>query len=412
MLLRCHFDPTDDEQAQKGHDVIMKSKARNCAVYSAFLCLAAPAAKADTFTDLNIPPPSELWGLKSDRLPNGIEIQRSYVRSDQFAVYNGVNVRNGNWSVSYSMIGGAFDITYNSFSGHVGWFGYGWGSPFETRLVKMRDGTIYIQVNGTGAIATFGSGSPPKYASMMGDVIIKEAAKTANGSEEKIQKRLETQKEYAIEMALKYGAVSAPSVNSWKLNKSARDLNGNCDENGFLLEIPAGYIIKCGDNRILFDEDGNLLSGETPSLGEFTIQYLDSKKPISVHGENRSLQFLWGANGILQIVELGKNPDTIEYGPNNRLTLLRQRIAGFTYEFEYNDRADMTAIRYGDGTSKALTYDGASAVTSMTERNGEKTTFQVERHKPVGVYWWDFVSVLTEMPSGSRKLNVYQIALP
>jgi YD repeat-containing protein len=350
--------------------------------------------------------------MKMDKLPNGIEVHRANVNSVSFAVEKGVNVRNGNWSVAYEMIGGAFDITYNSLSGYVGWFGFGWGSPFETRLIKMRDGTIYVQLNGSGSVATFGSGSAPRYASMMDDVVIKEAARTPDGSEVKIQKRLETQRDYAIEMAWKYGAISAPSVNIWKLDKDARNFNIGCDESGALIESPAGYVIKCGDHRILFDENGRLLSGESPTLGKFSIDYGSQRKPVKVRAEKTSFNFIWGDQGILQIVPAGRRPDELQYGPKNQLILLRQRDVGSTYKFEYNDRTDLTAIRYDDGTSKTLNYDTSDGVVSMTERNGEKTTFQFEREKWVDLYKWDFVSVLTTKPSGDSDLNVYRIAYP
>ena len=213
-------------------------------------------------------------------------------------------------------------------------------------------------------------------------------------------------------MAWKYGAIAEPGLKTWHLDKNARNINNSCDESGYLTETPAGYVIKCGDHKIIFDGKGRLLSGESPQIGRFSIEYDAQKKPVRVRGENKYFNFVWGDQGISQIVLTGRKPDELQYGQNNRLIFLRQREVGFNYKFDYNDRTDLTAIRYDDGTSKTLEYDGSSAVVSMTERNGEKTTFQVERAKWVGVYKWDFVSALTTKPSGNPELRVYQIAYP
>jgi hypothetical protein len=54
----------------------------------------------------------------------------------------GVNLKNGNFYVSYTDIvvpGGGKKLeitrTYNSKATEVGWFGFGWGSLYETKLV-------------------------------------------------------------------------------------------------------------------------------------------------------------------------------------------------------------------------------------------------------------------------------------
>ena len=55
--------------------------------------------------------------------------------------FSGVNLKNGNFYISYTDIivpGGGHDLeivrTYNSKSTDRGWFGFGWGSDYETYL--------------------------------------------------------------------------------------------------------------------------------------------------------------------------------------------------------------------------------------------------------------------------------------
>ena len=74
----------------------------------------------------------------------------------------GVNLKNGNFYISYTDIvvpvgGKKLEITrtYNSKSTEVGWFGFGWGSEFETRLEVSDDGGIVIHEHGSGAKTRF-----------------------------------------------------------------------------------------------------------------------------------------------------------------------------------------------------------------------------------------------------------------
>ena len=73
-------------------------------------------------------------------------------------VFGEVNTKNGNFSISYSDMevsgnGGSIEIrrTYNSKFSGKGWFGYGWGSYYETKLTVSADGSVVVRENGSGA---------------------------------------------------------------------------------------------------------------------------------------------------------------------------------------------------------------------------------------------------------------------
>ena len=79
-----------------------------------------------------------------------------------FSLWGGVNLKNGNFYVSYTDIvvpGGGKNLkitrTYNSKSAKKGWFGYGWGSNFETSLRVSADGSVVIREYGSGAVTRF-----------------------------------------------------------------------------------------------------------------------------------------------------------------------------------------------------------------------------------------------------------------
>ncbi len=78
------------------------------------------------------------------------------------STYAGVSLKNGNFYVTYKDVtapGGGHTLeitrTYNSKATKVGWFGFGWGSDFETYLSVPADGSVIIHENGTGARTRF-----------------------------------------------------------------------------------------------------------------------------------------------------------------------------------------------------------------------------------------------------------------
>ena len=87
--------------------------------------------------------------------------------------FGGVNLKNGNFYITYTDIvvpGGGEKLeisrTYNSKATELGWFGFGWGSYFETNLVVSADGSVVIHENGAGGKTRFTPKNPV-------DIIIK-----------------------------------------------------------------------------------------------------------------------------------------------------------------------------------------------------------------------------------------------
>lgn len=110
----------------------------------------------------------------------------------------GVNLKNGNFYISYTDIvvpGGGKKLeitrTYNSKSTEVGWFGFGWGSEYETRLEVSADGSIVVHENGSGAKTRFTPKSPIDAVAAATKIVNEMKKKTAlseKASSELIQK--------------------------------------------------------------------------------------------------------------------------------------------------------------------------------------------------------------------------------
>ncbi len=78
------------------------------------------------------------------------------------SAFGGVNLKNGNFYISYTDmvvhgVGPKLEMTrtYNSKSTSVGWFGFGWGNVFETKLVPSADGCVVVHEHGAGGKTRF-----------------------------------------------------------------------------------------------------------------------------------------------------------------------------------------------------------------------------------------------------------------
>jgi hypothetical protein len=355
------------------------------------LLISASAAFAqDAPSWSGIPDARTLIINRVSKLPNGYGVEFVNVEASNFNVVSGVNVRNGNYAVTYQMADRSFDLTYNSLSSHNGYFGVGWGSPFETRLVRMRDGTIFLQTNGTGAIITISSASgASKYADMMDDVIIKEASRSPAGSQAKVHERLQNDRQYAISMALKYNALGAfPSdIGDYELRTIARGAFPlpNCERGGSLSVQKNGYSLVCGDVTYRFYEDGMLRRGYNEQMGVFELSYDENRRMTAVTNGPMDLQFIWGTKGIEKIVVKKiyeaaetEKADTLTYGTRGELASLYQPKEAFGFKYSYNANLDMTRIDYTDGTSQVMTYDEADRTTSLRNRRGDITLLRYE----------------------------------
>ncbi|MEY4160758.1 MAG: hypothetical protein RLZZ136_1379 [Pseudomonadota bacterium] len=355
------------------------------------LLISASAALAqDAPSWSGIPDARTLIINRVSKLPNGYGVEFVNVEATNFNVVSGINIRNGNYAVTYQMADRSFDLTYNSKSSHKGYFGVGWGSPFETRLVRMRDGTIFLQTNGTGAIITISSASgASKYADMMDDVIIKEASRSPAGSQAKVHARLQNDRQYAIDMALQYNALGAfPTdlgVFEFREIGSGRFPVPSCERGGMLTISQQGYMLACGDVLYRFNQHGLLRRGYNEQMGAFDLFYDENSKMVTATNGSKDLQFVWGAKGIEKIVvkkiyeaaETDK-ADTLTYGARGELTSLYQPKEAFGFKYSYNANLDMTRIDYTDGTSQVMTYDEADRTTSLRNRRGDVTLLRYE----------------------------------
>ena len=138
-----------------------------------------------------------------------------------FQVQAGVNLKNGNFYVTYTDIdvpGGKPDLqikrTYNSRSIGKGWFGFGWASEFETYLKISSDGSIVIHEHGLGARTRFTPkrSIDPK-ASVAKIISAVKTKRSLSGTESKrLERKLLNNQELRHAYSVEYGVSSKVAV--------------------------------------------------------------------------------------------------------------------------------------------------------------------------------------------------------
>jgi hypothetical protein len=130
------------------------------------------------------------------------------------SVFAGVNLKNGNFYISYTDIvvpggGDRLEVTrtYNSKSIKKGWFGYGWGSDYETFLVVAADGSVIVHENGTGAETRFVPKTAVNAEAAAAKIVEAMAKKTglAGDQAEKLKEKLKNDAELRQSYGMKFG---------------------------------------------------------------------------------------------------------------------------------------------------------------------------------------------------------------
>lgn len=284
-----------------------------------------------------------------------------------FNAFAGVNLKNGNFYVSYTDIqikdsnwmSLEMTRTYNSKSVYYGSLGFGWGHLFDTYLVVSPDNSIAIRNHGSGGTYYF-------------------------ESELTNEETIQTTIEHIINAAKDAGRVTTPEdevklVNKLKINMAARFSEfekyrklgkiDTLDHNtgltyyslgcGCIGEVKPGYsyIVSTDDGYIYYDYKLNRINSFN-KLGKLTgIQSIDnpdysmtitysSKKNIDKVTSYTGDWLEFKYDTLNRIVEIGSNKDdkTAKYWYDGVKMKLSKDIYSNYKKYEYDKAYNMTRI--------------------------------------------------------------------
>lgn len=304
--------------------------------------------------------------------------------------YAGVNLKNGNFYISYTDIvvpGGGKKLeitrTFNSKATEIGWFGFGWGSEFETRLELSADGSAIIYEHGTGSKTRFTPKTPVDALAASKKIVEEMKKKTAlneKTSSDLVQK-LATNAELRHTYAQNFGvqATVAPGSILYTNDRGPQELHVSKE----------GYRRVHNDGRQdFFNPEGQLTKISDKSGYTIGFTYKDGKLDSIKDSQAKQLYFSWYPDGqVKEIWSAGDKKVSYKYLDQN--LIYSKDIEDNTYEYGYDKTHNLTSITYSDKTKQLITYDKALFVASVTDRTGELTKYEygADPKNPDDHYW-------------------------
>lgn len=317
-----------------------------------------------------------------------------------------VNTKNGNFYITYTDLlkeSGGHELhltrTYNSKATGIGWFGYGWGTSFEARIMVMPDGSVVAQENGGSGREVY---YPPKDGSNLQagvDKIVSvaiERDKLDPDAAEALRKKLLANEDSRRIHVAKYGIQSQLPVGGQVQLSSCTAITRLNDEY---------QRTKCDEGIDYFDLAGRLIRKEQDDY-KVTIHYA-GKYPNRIEDSlGQKLFLVWTAAGHVAEARADKDKRVLRYSYDERDNLLlSNEIEGLYYKYEYDSNHNLTRIGYIDGTHMDMQYDEKSLVTSVTDADGSKTTYayREDPKNPLSHYWTTTTRISTEGEQSSRE---------
>jgi len=325
------------------------------------------------------------------------------------SAYAGVNLKNGNFYITYTDIvvpGGGNDLfisrTYNSQATEKGWFGLGWGSDYETFLVVGPDGSVTIHENGTGAHTRFTPKEAVDPVSAAKKIV--DAMRTKTTLSDKVSADLEKKLAGDAELRLAYARKFKVETNlaaGTVLYSNTRGLQE-------VHKVKEGYKRVYNDGKIEFFDDGGKLTKIMDKHG-YTVNFEYDKGMVKSIKDSQAKQlfFDWYADGKIKSVwSVGDKKAGYKYNGDDLVESLD--VSGNVYKHKYDGNHNMVAIEYSDNTKMEIGYQrNTRFVSEIKARDGGVTKYKYDSNpKNPDFHYWTTVSKVG--PDGKSEDNRYE----
>lgn len=313
------------------------------------------------------------------------------VPAGSFYVVNGVNVRNGNYSTTFSTLrdaddpaGEPFHRVYNSFSDYQSVYGLGWSTAMDSRITLAEYGDLGLDLKENGVAATTqyvvqpgGPGSERTNAMEKGRMDIQ---MEYNFQVDRVAKRREIVKTELYKEAVKRGELKPFSESA--MRDPAYPSMGPVIPDGAVFVVKNTFqgdtcrgksrIVRQGNNLIRTYPEGCGIARETYTLNGECIR-VDGKAGSALTTTKDP------ATGLVTSVRDEKG-GVVQFQYDAKGRLVREsNPKGNAYGFEYDDHDNMTAIIYIDNTKSRMAYDSKNRVTLSAPRNRPVALFEYRK---------------------------------
>lgn len=313
--------------------------------------------------------------------------------------YAGVNLKNGNFYISYTDIvlsgsGKKLEMTrtYNSKSTEKGWFGFGWGNIFETKLITSADGCVVVHEHGAGGKTRFcpkNSVDPVKASQKIVDAMRKRSQTLTDNAAKNLMQRLTNDAELRHAYSRQFN-VSNKLATGTTLYSNQRGIQE-------VLVQKDGYLRKSTDGKKeLFDLQGKLKKITDKNNYSVDFTYKDKQLFAIKDSFAKQIYFSWYANGkVKELWSAGDKKSVFKYEGDN--LVYSKDIAGNEYGFEYDKNHNLTEVIYNPNRKKTEEIDSMKMeyesktffISQITDRNGDTTKYKydADSKKPKDHYW-------------------------
>ncbi|MFA6237397.1 MAG: DUF6531 domain-containing protein [Bacteriovorax sp.] len=321
----------------------------------------------------------------------------------------GVNLKNGNFYITYTDIivpGGDHDLevtrTYNAKSTENGWFGFGWGSLYETKLVVSADGSVVVIENGSGAQTRFVPKEAVNYESASKKIV--EAMKKKEAMSESATQALIANLNKDAELRQVYSKrynVETKLADGTTLYSNDRGIQT-------IVKEKDGYKRSNSDGRTdFFDNDGKLAKITDKNGYAILFEYKGSQVYAVKDTQAKQILLEWYPDGKIKSAARDAEKKT-NYLYDTKGNLIQSSdVGGNSYKYDYDSNHNLTTITYGDNSKMQIRYDKNAFATEVIERNGEVTKYKYENNpKNPDFHYW---TTVTKKPSdGPETVSRYE----
>ncbi|MBD64020.1 MAG: hypothetical protein CME62_02355 [Halobacteriovoraceae bacterium] len=315
------------------------------------------------------------------------------------AAHAGVNLKNGNFYISYTDIvvpgtGKKLEMTrtYNSKSTEIGWFGFGWGNVFETKLIKSPDGCVVVHEHGAGGKTRFCPKNPvdPKKAAQKIVDVMKKKSQSMNDSTtknllERLTNNAELRHAYArrfnIETKIAHGSTlysNQRGIQEVKVTKEGFERHSNDGKKEF------------------FNDKGQLTKVIDKNNYKIEFQYKNNDLYSIKDSFAKQIYFTWYPDGFVkEMWSAGDKKAFFKY--KGKDLVYSKDVKGNEYGFEYDSSHNLVKVIYNPNRKKgekedsmAMDYEAKTYfISKITDRNGDVTSYKygADSKNPKDHYW-------------------------
>jgi YD repeat-containing protein len=302
-----------------------------------------------------------------------------------------INATNGNFFINYSDVEFQSDSlpfnisrSYNSTSVAKGWFGTGWGGPYETYLHTIPGGGVVVFYWG-GTVEIF---RPAEWDRSEIAAAVERLAEIAfkNGevqTPEDIVKLKERYTENEVTRVKQWvKAIRSGAVSEYDLPAGLK-LSSTRTESSFVEVLSDGFRLpQQGGAFWQFDKTGRMEKITDKKGNQISFSYSGTRRnpfEISDNAGNKVSLVFNSDNLVTTIIATqssGKKDSAVyTYDPSRKDLLTSKDIGGFYYQYGWDTKHNLTSITYVDGRKTLVTYDENSYATSLTKKNGERIEY-------------------------------------